>query len=55
VEAANSTSAIVKALIEKEIFEDYYIQEDRVNFTGETNERDLQLSVVTKNAFMDKR
>jgi primosomal protein N' (replication factor Y) len=51
VEAANSTSAIVKALIEKEIFEDYYIQEDRVNFTGETNERDLQLSVAQQNAF----
>jgi primosomal protein N' (replication factor Y) len=51
VEAANSTSAIVKALIEKEIFEDYYIQEDRVNFTGETNERDLQLSVAQQKAF----
>ncbi|WP_339919978.1 primosomal protein N' [uncultured Flavobacterium sp.] len=51
VEAANSTSAIVKVLIEKEIFEDYYIQEDRVNFTGETNERDLQLSVAQQNAF----
>jgi len=51
VEAANSTSAIVKALIEKEIFEDYYIQEDRVNFTGETNERELQLSVAQQKAF----
>lgn len=55
VEAANSTSAIVKALIEKEIFEDYYIQEDRVNFTGETNERDLQLSVAQQNAFYEIR
>ena len=51
VESANSTSAIVKALIEKEIFEDYYIQEDRVNFTGETNERELQLSVAQQKAF----
>ena len=51
VEAANSSSAIVKALIEKEIFEDYYIQEDRVNFTGETNERDLKLSVAQQKAF----
>jgi primosomal protein N' (replication factor Y) len=29
VEAANSTSAIVKSINEKEIFEDHYIQEDR--------------------------
>jgi primosomal protein N' (replication factor Y) len=34
VDTSNSNSAIVKALIEKEIFEDYHIQEDRVNFTG---------------------
>jgi primosomal protein N' (replication factor Y) len=51
VEAANSTSAIVKALIEKEIFEDYHIQEDRVNFTGKTREEELQLSEAQQNAF----
>jgi primosomal protein N' (replication factor Y) len=52
VEAANSSSAIVKALIRKEIFEDYYIQEDRVNFTGETNEEIYQLKCCSKKAFM---
>jgi primosomal protein N' (replication factor Y) len=51
VEAANSTSAIVKALIDKEIFEDYYLQEDRVNFTGKTKEEQLQLSTVQNTAF----
>ncbi|MBA4319636.1 MAG: primosomal protein N', partial [Flavobacterium sp.] len=51
VEVANSTSAIVKALIEKEIFEEYYIQVDRVNFSGKTNEEQLQLSVAQQIAF----
>jgi primosomal protein N' (replication factor Y) len=51
VEAANSTSAIVKALIDKEIFEDYLLQEDRVNFTGKTKEEQLQLSIVQNKAF----
>lgn len=53
VEAAGSTSAIVKALIEKEIFEDYYIQEDRVNFTGNSSEKELQLSEAQQNAFSE--
>ena len=44
VEIANSTTAIVKALIDKEIFEEYYIQVDRVNFYGKTKEEQLILS-----------
>ena len=51
IETANSSSAIVKALIEKEIFEDYYIQEDRINFVGTAQEEHLQLSDAQKNAF----
>jgi primosomal protein N' (replication factor Y) len=51
VDTANSSSAIVKALLEKEIFEDYHIQEDRVNFTGKTREEELQLSEAQRNAF----
>jgi len=51
VEAANSSLAIVKVLIEKEIFEEYFIQEDRVNFSGKTKEEQLQLSVAQQNAF----
>lgn len=52
VEEANSSSAIVKALIEKEIFEDYFLQEDRVNFKGKINEKELELSEAQQNAFV---
>ncbi|MDI6051165.1 primosomal protein N' [Flavobacterium sp. XS2P24] len=51
VEAANSSSAVVKALIEKEIFKDYFLQEDRVNFTGKIREDQLQLSLAQQKAF----
>jgi primosomal protein N' (replication factor Y) len=51
IEAAKSTSTIVKALIEKEIFEEYYIQVDRVNFSGKTKEEQLQLSEAQHTAF----
>jgi primosomal protein N' (replication factor Y) len=51
VEVANSTSAIIKTLIEKEIFEDYFLQEDRVNFAGKTKEQQLELSSAQQTAF----
>ncbi len=51
IETSNSTSTIVKALIEKGIFEEYYIQVDRVNFTGKTTENQLQLSETQQKAF----
>ncbi len=51
IESADSTSATVKALIDKEIFEDYFIQEDRVSFSGKTKEEKLQLSKAQQNAF----
>ncbi|MEO8254541.1 MAG: primosomal protein N' [Flavobacterium sp.] len=51
VEASGATSAVVKALIDKEIFQDYLIQEDRVNFTGESNSNQLQLSEAQQKAF----
>lgn len=51
IEEANSSAAIVKALIEKEIFEDYFLQEDRVNFNGKINESELRLSVDQQTAF----
>ena len=51
IEVANSTSAVVKALIDKEILEEYYIQEDRVNFSGKTREKQLQLSQAQQIAF----
>lgn len=51
VETANSTSSIVKALIEKEILEEYFIQEDRINFEGNAQETALQLSEPQERAF----
>jgi primosomal protein N' (replication factor Y) len=51
IEVANSTSAVVKALIDKEIFEEYYIQEDRVNFSRKNKEKPLQLSQAQQIAF----
>ena len=52
IEEANSSSAIVKALIEKEIFEDYLLQEDRVNFDGNFLNKELKLSEAQNEAFV---
>ena len=51
VETSQSSSAVVKALIEKQIFEEYYIQHDRVNFSGAINEKELLLSEPQQIAF----
>ncbi len=51
IESAKSTSTIVRALIDKEIFEEYYIQVDRVNFSEKKNEEELQLSEAQQTAF----
>ncbi|MEY2868205.1 MAG: hypothetical protein RIR01_629, partial [Bacteroidota bacterium] len=50
-DVSNSSSAVVKVLIDKEIFEDYLIQEDRVSFTGDSNDNLLQLSEAQQKAF----
>jgi primosomal protein N' (replication factor Y) len=50
LESTNSTATIVKALIEKEILEEYFIQEDRINFEGNAQEAALQLSVAQQQA-----
>ncbi|WP_456312669.1 replication restart helicase PriA [Pseudomonas shirazensis] len=52
IEVSNSTSTVVKALIEKEIFEEYYLQQDRVSFNGEATEKQLQLSDAQESAFV---
>jgi len=51
IETANSTTAIVKALIDKELFEEYYLQEDRLNFKGNSSENQLKLSLVQQTVF----
>lgn len=52
VEVSNAGSAAVKSLVEKEIFEEYYLQHDRVAFNGEKTEKELQLSKAQENAFL---
>lgn len=50
-ETAQSSAAIVKAMVEKEIFEEYFIQEDRVNFDKNKVEIELELSEAQQGAF----
>ena len=51
VEKAETSSSVVKALVDKNIFEEYHIQEDRVSFDQNLKEKNLQLSVAQQNAF----
>lgn len=48
---SQSSSAIFKALVDKSIFEEFHIQEDRVNFEGNKIEQNLILSPAQQNAF----
>ena len=50
-ETAQTSAAIVKALIDKQIFEEYFIQEDRVNFEMNKVENEFSLSVAQQTAF----
>ena len=50
-ETAQSSVAIVKALVQKEIFEEYFIQEDRVNFDKNKVENKLLLSEAQQETF----
>ena len=50
-ETAQSSPAIVKALVEKDILEEYFLQEDRINFAGKGREDELQLSPDQQKAF----
>ena len=52
-EVSNAGSAAVKSLIEKEIFEEYFLQQDRVSFKGEKSENELRLSEAQENAFKE--
>ena len=51
-EFSKSTSANIKSLIDKAIFEEYFIQTDRVNYSGTINENKLVLSAIQQNAFV---
>ncbi|KLT69824.1 primosomal protein N' [Flavobacterium sp. ABG] len=53
IEVSQSTSTMVKRLIEKEIFEEYFLQQDRVTYQGKASENQLQLSEVQNKAFTE--
>lgn len=50
VAAANASPAAIKALVEKDILEEYFIEEDRVSFQDENIDKPI-LSVAQQNAF----
>lgn len=52
-EKAQATSASIKALIDKNIFEEYHIQEDRVNFDKNKIDTNLVLSEAQQKAFLE--
>ena len=51
IETAQSSAVIVKALVKKQIFEEYFIQEDRVNFDKNKVDNELVLSEAQQEAF----
>lgn len=52
-ETAQTSAAIAKGLVDKGIFEEYYIQEDRVNFDKNKVDNDLMLSQAQQSALTE--
>jgi primosomal protein N' (replication factor Y) len=50
-ETAGSNATIVKALIDKNIFDEYYLQEDRIDFKGNSIQNSFILSAVQNTAY----
>lgn len=53
IDVAQTSSSILKALIDKNIFEEYYLQEDRVNFDQNLIEKELILSDAQQEALIE--
>ena len=51
IDSANLTPAVLKALVDKAVFETYYIQEDRVNFSDNSKPKKLELSPAQQIAY----
>ncbi len=51
IDSANLTPAVLKALVDKAVFETYYIQEDRVNFSDNSKPKKLELSHAQQIAY----
>lgn len=52
-EASGASSSIIKTLVDKEILEEYFIQTDRVEYTGEENESSKQLNEYQETALAE--
>ena len=50
IETTQTSAAIIKALVDKLIFEEYYVQEDRVNFDGNKRDSEFTLSDAQQKA-----
>lgn len=50
---SGASNSIIKALIDKEILEEYHIQKDRVEYSGETNEASKALNEYQEKALSD--
>ena len=53
IEKSQVTAATIKALIDKNIFEEYHIQEDRINFDKNKIDANLVLSEAQQKAFLE--
>ena len=51
IDSAHSTPAVLKALVDKAVFETYFIQEDRVNFSENSKSKKLELSPAQQIAY----
>jgi len=52
-EVSGASGTIIKSLVEKEVFEEYYLKEDRVIFGGEAYAKGFQLSDAQQTAFIE--
>jgi primosomal protein N' (replication factor Y) len=48
---SNASAGVIKALIDKEILEEYYIQKDRIEYDGDETEDSKQLNPYQKEAY----
>jgi primosomal protein N' (replication factor Y) len=51
VEKVGSTSAALKTLIDKGVFEEYFLTQDRTDYIGIPNKNELHLSTAQQEAF----
>jgi primosomal protein N' (replication factor Y) len=52
-EKSGVSASIIKSLINKDIFEEYYVKTDRVNFSGVSSETGIHLSETQAKAFIE--